>query len=57
VILGETPKGAQDAEAIGLLNVSEEQDREIAQRQKAILKRDFPMSKLRYKKREKLHAR
>ena len=55
VILEETPEGAEGAEAIVLLKVSAEQDREIIQRQKAMLKRGFPMGKLLYKKREELH--
>lgn len=56
VILEETPEGAEGAEAIVLLKVSEEEDREIAQRQKAILEKGFPMGKLLYKKREELHG-
>ena len=55
VILEETPEGAEGAEAIVLLKVSEEEDREIAQRQKAMLQKGFVMGKLRYKKREELH--
>jgi DNA invertase Pin-like site-specific DNA recombinase len=55
VILEETPEGAEGAEAIVLLKVSEEEDREIVQRQKAMLQRGFAMGKLRYKKREELH--
>jgi hypothetical protein len=55
VILEETPEGAEGAEVIVLLKVSEDEDREIVQRQKALLKRGFPMGKLRYKKREELH--
>jgi hypothetical protein len=55
VILEETPEGAEGAEAIVLLKVSAEEDREIIQRQKAMLKRGFPMGKLLYRKREELH--
>ena len=55
VILEETPEGEEGAEAIVLLKVSEEEDREIAQRQKAMLQKGFAMGKLRYKKREELH--
>jgi hypothetical protein len=55
VILEQTPEGAEGAEAIVLLKVSEEEDKEIVQRQKAMLKRGFPMGKLLYKKREELH--
>ena len=55
VILEETPDGAEGAEAIVLLKVSEEEDREIVRRQKAMLQKGFAMGKLRYKKREELH--
>jgi hypothetical protein len=57
VILEETPEGARGAEAIVLLKVSQEEEPEIVQRQKAMLKRGFPMGKLLYKKREELHHR
>lgn len=55
VILEKTPEGAEGAEAIVLVKLSEEEDREIVQRQKAMLKRGFPMGILLYKKREELH--
>ena len=55
VILEETPVGAEGAEAIVLLKVSEEEDREIVKRQKATLQKGFAMGKLRYKKRDELH--
>jgi DNA invertase Pin-like site-specific DNA recombinase len=55
VILEETPEGGEGAEAIVLLKVSEEEDREIVRRQKAMLQKGFAMGKLRYKKREDLH--
>jgi hypothetical protein len=55
VILEETPEGAEGAEAVVLLKITEEEDREIVQRQKALLQRGFSMGKLRYKKREELH--
>jgi DNA invertase Pin-like site-specific DNA recombinase len=55
VILEETPEGAEGAEAIVLLKVSEQEDQEITQRQKAMLQKGFAMGKLRYKKREELH--
>jgi hypothetical protein len=55
VVLEETPEGAEGAEAIVLLKVSEEQDQEIIRRQKAMLEKGFPMGKLLYKKREELH--
>ena len=56
VILEETPEGAEGAEAVVLLKVSEKEDREIVQRQKAMLQRGFPTGKLLYKKREELHC-
>jgi hypothetical protein len=55
VILDETPEGAEGAEAIVLVKVPEEEDRDIVQRQKAMLRKGFAMGKLRYKKREELH--
>ena len=55
VILEETPEGAEGAEAIVLLKVSEEEDLEIVRRQKAMLQRGFPMGNLLYKQREELH--
>ena len=55
VILEGTPEGAEGAEAIVLLKVSEEEDQEIVRRQKAMLQKGFTMGKLRYKKREELH--
>ena len=54
MILEETPDGAEGAEAIVLLRVSEKEDREIVQRQNAMLQKGFPMGKLLYKKREEL---
>jgi len=57
VILEETPEGAEGAEAVVLLKVSEKEDQAIIQRQKALLQKGFPMGKLRYKKREELHGR
>jgi len=56
VILEETPEGAEGAEAIVLVKVSGEEDREIVQRQKAMLEKGFPMGKLLYKKRQELHC-
>jgi hypothetical protein len=53
--LEETPEGAEGAEAVVLLKVSEKEDQVIIQRQKAMLQKGFPMGKLRYKKREELH--
>jgi hypothetical protein len=55
VILEETPEGAEGAEAVVLLKVSEKEDQAIIQRQKTMLQKGFPMGKLRYKKREELH--
>jgi hypothetical protein len=55
VILEETPEGAEGAEAVVLLKVSEKEDQAIIQRQKTMLQNGFPMGKLRYKKREELH--
>jgi len=55
VILEETPEGAEGAEAIVLLKVSEDEDWESVRRQKAMLQKGFAMGKLRYKKREDLH--
>ncbi len=57
VILEETPEGAEGAEAIVLLKVSEEEDQAITGRQKAMLQRGFPMGELLHKKREELHGR
>jgi hypothetical protein len=45
--LEETPEGAEGAEAIVLLKVSEEEDQIIIQRQKAMLQEGFAMGKLR----------
>jgi hypothetical protein len=47
VILEETPEGAEGAEAIVLLKVSEEEDQVIVRRQKEMLQKGFPMGKLR----------
>jgi len=55
VILEETPEGAEGAEAVVLLKVSEKEDQAIIQRQKTMLQKGFPMGKLLYKKREELH--
>jgi hypothetical protein len=55
VVLEDTPEGAEGAEAIVLLKVSKEEDREIIRRQKAMLQTGFPIGKLRYKTREELH--
>ena len=55
VVLEETPEGAEGAEAIVLLKVSEKDDQVIIQRQKAMLQKGFAMGKLLYKKREELH--
>jgi hypothetical protein len=55
VILEETLEGAEGAEAVVLLKVSEKEDQVIIQRQKAMLQKSFPMGKLLYKKREELH--
>jgi hypothetical protein len=55
VILEDTPEGAEGAEAIVLLKVSEEEDLEIIKRQKAMLEKGFSMGKMRYKKRDELH--
>jgi len=55
VILEETPEGAEGAEAIVLLKVSEDEDQSIIQRQNAMLQKGFPMGKLRYRSREELH--
>ncbi len=55
VVLEETPEGAEGAEAVVLVKVTEEEDREIVKRQKALLQKGFPMGKLRYKRREELH--
>jgi len=48
VILEEAPEGAEGAEAIVLLKVSEDEEREIMLRQKAMLQRGFAMGKLTY---------
>ncbi len=55
VILEETPEGAEGAEAIVLLRVSEKEDQAVIARQKAMLRKGFAMGKLRYKRREELH--
>jgi hypothetical protein len=57
VVLEDTPEGAEGAEALVLLKVSEEEDRAITKRQKAMLQEGFVMGKLRYKQREELHSR
>jgi len=44
-------------EALVLVKASEEEDREIVGRQKAMLRKGFPMGKLRYKERGELHGR
>jgi hypothetical protein len=40
-----------------LIQTTKEDEQEIVQRQKAILKKGFAMGKLRYKKREELYER
>lgn len=55
VVLEETPEGAEGAEAVVLLKVSEKEDQAIIRRQKAMLQKGFAMGKLLYKKREELH--
>ena len=55
VILEETPEGAEGAEAVVLLKVSEKEDQAIIQRQKAMLQKGFAMGKLLYKRRQDLH--
>lgn len=56
MILEETPEGAQGAEAVVLLKVSEKEDQAIIQRQKTMLQKGFAMGKLRYKRRQDLHG-
>ena len=55
VNLEETPEGAEGAEAVVLLKVSEKEDQAIIQRQKAMLQKGFAMGKLLYKRRQDLH--
>lgn len=57
VILEQEPEVQEGTEAIVLIQTTEEDEQEIVQRQKALLKRGFAMGKLRYKKREELYER
>ena len=57
VVLDQKPDVEDGTEALVLVKVSEEDEKQIVTRQKAMLEKGFPMGKLRYKSREELHAR
>jgi SOS-response transcriptional repressor LexA len=57
VILEQEPEVQEGTEVIVLIQTTKEDEQEIVQRQKAILKKGFAMGKLRYKKREELYER
>ncbi len=57
VVLEEKPDVEDGTEALVLIKASEDEEQEIIQRQKAMLKKGFSMGKLLYKKRGELHGR
>ncbi len=56
VILEQAPDVQDGTEALVLVKAPEEEERQIVERQKALLERGFPMGKLRYKSRGAHHA-
>ena len=57
VILEEKPDVEDGSEAIVLVKPSEDEEKEIVRRQKAMLEKGFAMGKLLYKDRGELHGR
>jgi hypothetical protein len=57
VILEEKPDVEDGSEVIVLVKASENEDKEIVRRQKAMLEKGFGMGKLIYKERGELHGR
>ena len=57
VVLEETPDVEEGSEAIVLVKASEDEEKEIVRRQKAMLEKGFAMGKLLYKDRGELHGR
>ena len=57
VILEEKPDVEDGSEALVLVKASEDEEKEIVRRQKAMLEKGFEMGKLLYKDRGELHGR
>ncbi len=57
VILEEKPDVEEGTEALVLVKASEDEEKEIVRRQKAMLEKGFEMGKLLYKDRGELHGR
>lgn len=57
VILEEKPDVEEGSEALVLVKASEDEEKEIVRRQKAMLEKGFEMGKLLYKDRGELHGR
>lgn len=57
VILEEKPDVEEGSEALVLVKASEDEEKEIVRRQKAMLEKGFKMGKLLYKDRGELHGR
>lgn len=57
VVLEEKPDVADGSEALVLVKASEDEEKEIIGRQKAMLEKGFEMGKLVYKERGELHGR
>ena len=57
VVLEQKPDVDDGAEALVLVKASKEEEKEIIQRQKAMLEKGFAMGKLLYKDRGELHGR
>lgn len=57
VILEEKPDVEEGSEALVLVKASEDEEKEIVQREKAMLEKGFEMGKLLYKDRGELHGR
>lgn len=57
VILEEKPDAEDGSEALVLVKASEDEEKEIVRRQKAMLEKGFAMGKLLYKDRGELHGR
>lgn len=57
VVLEQRPDVEDGTEALVLVKASEDEEKEIVQRQKAMLKEGFEMGKLLYRERGELHGR
>ena len=57
VILEEKPDVEEGSEALVLVKASEDEEKEIIRRQKAMLEKGFEMERLLYKERGELHGR